>query len=50
MDIEQSCRLEPDFDIIRHVLLDQHGFRSLAKSIDDLEAKFTKVSLQGLFG
>lgn len=50
LSIEQSCTLSPDFDIIRHVLLDQHGFHSLTKNIDELEKKYSKVAMQGLFG
>ena len=50
LTIEESCTLDPDFDIIRHVLLDQHGFHSLSKTIDDLEKKYSKVAMQWLFG
>jgi hypothetical protein len=50
LSIEESCTLDPDFDIMRHVLLDQHGFHSLARLIDDLEKKYNKVAMQGLFG
>lgn len=50
MTIEESCTLNPDFDIIRYVLLDQHGFHSLGKTIDELEKKYSKVAMQGLFG
>lgn len=48
--IEESCSLDPNFDIIRHVLLDQYGFHSLTKTIDELEKKYSKVSMQWLFG
>ncbi len=50
LKIEESCVLNPDFDILRHVLLDIHGFHSLSKFIDELEKKYSKVSMQGLFG
>lgn len=50
LTITESCTLDPDFDIIRHVLLDQHGFDSLTKTIDELEKKYSKVAMQGLFG
>jgi hypothetical protein len=49
LKLEESCSLSPDFDIIRHVLLDQYGFHSLTKTIDDLEKKYSKVTMQGLF-
>lgn len=47
--IHQACLLEPDFDIIRHVLLDQYNFHSLGDHIDRLEESYNKVSMQGLF-
>lgn len=50
LTIEESCTLSPDFNLMRYVLLDTHGFHSLAKTIDDLEKKYEKVSMQGLFG
>lgn len=50
LTIEESCALSPDFDIIRHVLLDKHGFHSLTKTIDELEKRYSKVAMQGLFG
>ncbi|AKH32370.1 DNA polymerase I [candidate division SR1 bacterium Aalborg_AAW-1] len=50
LTIEESCTLNPDFDLIRHILLDTHGFHSLSKTIDDLEKKYSKVAMQGLFG
>ena len=49
LTIEDSCNLNPDFDIIRYVLLDQYWFHSLSKNIDDLEKKYSKVAMQGLF-
>lgn len=50
LTIEESCTLSPDFDIMRYVLLDQHGFHSLTKTIDELEKRYSKVAMQGLFG
>lgn len=50
LTIEESCKLSPDFDLMRYVLLDTHGFHSLTKTIDDLEKKYSKVAMQGLFG
>lgn len=49
LTIEDVCTLKPDFDIIRHVLLDIHGFHSLTKIINELEKKYSKVAMQGLF-
>lgn len=48
--IEGSCKLAPDFNLIRYVLLDHYQFHSLSKTIDDLEKKFNKPVMQGLFG
>ena len=50
LTIEESCTLNPDFDIMRYVLLDTHGFHSLSNTIDILEKKYSKVAMQGLFG
>ena len=50
VSIEKSCKLDPDFNLIRYVLLDQMWFHSLAKSIDDLEKKYSKPVMQGPFG
>lgn len=50
LTIEENCILKPDFNIIRHVLLDQYAFHSLSKNIDELEKKYEKVSMQWLFG
>ena len=33
-----------------YVLLDQLQFHSLSRNIDELEKKYSKVALQGLFG
>lgn len=48
--VEESCSLSPDFNLMRYVLLDQHNFHSLAKTIDELEKRFNKPVMQGLFG
>jgi hypothetical protein len=50
LTIEESCSLSPDFDLMRYVLLDTHGFHSLSNTIDILEKKYSKVAMQGLFG
>lgn len=50
LTIEESCALSPDFDLMRYVLLDTHGFHSLSNTIDILEKKYSKVAMQGLFG
>jgi len=50
LTIEESCTLSPDFDLMRYVLLDTHGFHSLSNTIDILEKKYSKVAMQGLFG
>lgn len=44
------AKLEPNFDIIRHVLIDQYQFHSLEKLIAELEQKYNKPMMQGLFG
>ncbi len=49
LDISEA-KLEINFDIMRHVLLDTYQFHSLVKMIDDLEKKFSKPVMQGLFG
>ena len=50
LTIEESCTLDPDFNLMRYVLLDQYNFQSLSRTIDELEKKYSKVALQGLFG
>lgn len=50
LTIEDACVLAPDFNLMRYVLLDQYQFHSLAKTIDELEKKFSKPMMQGLFG
>lgn len=49
IDLQATCCLELDFDIIRHILLDQYNFQSLVKNIDELETKYKQVSMQWLF-
>gem|GEM_PF-5187911 len=45
-----TTRLSLDFDVIRYVLIDCYHFDSLEKLIADVEQKFQKPVMQGLFG
>lgn len=45
-----TTRLSLDFDVIRYILIDCYHFDSLEKLIADVEQKFQKPVMQGLFG